>query len=127
LKAVLESKKLVVAHRHNLPFMPPLIKNIFQFALDKIIRQPQEVSRASYVEEFTGMFRKTYGIPCKHDIRVEIIEGGQFNIGDFHPQWHLMDNPLFCIDHTFSKLPTLSSRRKELQLRQEMLYAINDD
>jgi hypothetical protein len=127
LNAASESEKLVIAHRHNLPFMHPLVKNISQFALDKMLRQHQEISPASYDEECTGMFRKTYGIPCKHEIRVKILEGGQFSIGDFHPQWHLMDNPLFHIDQTVSNVPTLSPRRKELQLLREMLYAIDDD
>jgi hypothetical protein len=44
LDAASESEKQVFAHRHNLPFMHPLVKNISQFALVKILRQLREVS-----------------------------------------------------------------------------------
>jgi hypothetical protein len=94
LNAASESEKIVFAHRHNLPSIHPLVKNVSQFVLDKKICQHQEISEASYDEEGTAMIRKTYGISCKHEIRVKILKGGQFSIGYFHPQWHIMDNPL---------------------------------
>jgi hypothetical protein len=48
LNAALESEKLVIAHRHNLPFMHPLVKNISHFALEKMLHQYQEISQVIY-------------------------------------------------------------------------------
>ncbi|KAJ3213175.1 hypothetical protein HDU81_002006, partial [Chytriomyces hyalinus] len=120
--------------------MRALVKNISHFALDKMLRQYEEVLRTSELGQCTGEFRHIYGIPCKHDIGNKLQEGGQFTLSDIHPQWVLQQNPLFNTASTEPLLPPAttpllppvtsgpsSPRRVALQLLQEKVYAVDRD
>ncbi|KAJ3221630.1 hypothetical protein HDU78_000371, partial [Chytriomyces hyalinus] len=129
LNATMECKKLVIAHRHSLPFMQLLVKNISHFALDKMLRQYEEVLKRMELDQCTGGFQRIYGLPCKHEISIKVQERGQFTLNDVHAQWSLQQNPLF---NTVLPLPPivsapLSPRSKALQQIKEKMYAIDDD
>ncbi|TPX75717.1 hypothetical protein CcCBS67573_g03038 [Chytriomyces confervae] len=117
LNAAMEREKLAIAHQHSHFFMRALVKNISHFALNKMLRQYEEVLRTSELDQCT--------------------EGGQFTLSDIHPQWVLQQNPLFntaatALPATAPLLPPvnlgpLSPRRNALQQLQEKLYAVDRD
>ncbi|TPX65427.1 hypothetical protein CcCBS67573_g08134 [Chytriomyces confervae] len=128
LNATMECQKLAVAHRHNLPFMKLLVKNISQFALDKMLRQYEETLKGQNFGHCTGEFQRTYGIPCKHEIQLKVQQEGQFSVADIHPQWVLQKNPLFATLPTPSPATSvpLSPRRNMMQTQQK-LYTVDED
>ncbi|KAI9916000.1 hypothetical protein PsorP6_006923 [Peronosclerospora sorghi] len=130
LNSAMESEKLVSAHRHKLAFMHPFVKKIFHFALDKMLRQYEKIYQIGDNEACAGMFRKSFGIPCQHEIKAKMEGSGGFDVHDFHTQWHLYQNPLFPDSGGASNEAPLSPRRRELQrclqinIPHELLFVI---
>ncbi|KAJ3386991.1 hypothetical protein HDU80_000266, partial [Chytriomyces hyalinus] len=129
LNATMECQKLAVAHQHNLPFTKLLVKNISQFALDKMLRQYKEPLKGLNFGHCTGEFRSMYGILCKHKIQLKVQQEGQFSVADIHLQWVLQQNPLFASLPTPSPATSvpLSPQRNMMQMLQQKLYTVDED
>ena len=95
LNAETESENHLVAQRHMLPFMRILIKKLLKFGLDQMLNQYQMISKTNTLDHCTGLFRKSFAIPCQHEINTKIQNGEQLHVDDFHSQWYLDQNPLF--------------------------------
>ncbi|KAJ3216449.1 hypothetical protein HDU81_001093, partial [Chytriomyces hyalinus] len=52
--------------------MKLLVKNIAQFALDKMLRQYEETLKGQDLGHCTGGFQSMHGIPCKHEIQLKV-------------------------------------------------------
>jgi Zinc knuckle len=127
LNAQMESEKNVVAHRHTMPFMKPLLKRISKFALDKMLDQHRQSLDMSEEDACTSIFQQSYGIPCKHDIKRRIAEGRRFELSDIHVQWHLERNPYSNAASRVSSEAPLSPRQRQLKALQDRLYSLEDD
>ena len=82
LNAGIEPEKLVIAHRHALPFMSEIVKKVSQFALDKMMHHYETVSKLSHAENdvmCTGSFRRSFGIPCGHVVKSKMEKCMEIN------------------------------------------------
>lgn len=86
LAAYEERDKLKVNHSHQLPIFQNLLHKVSRYALNKIFEQYQ---KADEVSECKGMFTKTFGLPCQHQIREYKQRGESIQLMDVGQQWRL--------------------------------------
>ncbi|PTQ46629.1 hypothetical protein MARPO_0010s0039 [Marchantia polymorpha] len=109
LHAVREEIGSVLAHQHiRVPHMlritlfANLVGRITRFALNLLDGRRQQLNGNAKLPECTGVFRKTLGLPCAHDL-AKIPAGAGVLLTDVHPHWHL-DNPVVSEPATMSNI-----------------------
>ncbi|KAI9912095.1 hypothetical protein PsorP6_009462 [Peronosclerospora sorghi] len=93
LNAKIESDKSTLAHRYVVEFMNPLVKKVSEHALDKLLEQYNYIDMDDG-DECTGLFRASFGVPFRHEIKRRIEENGRFHIRDINRQWYLVAPPV---------------------------------
>jgi hypothetical protein len=82
-------ESIIINHRHRLDVFQNLIYKVSQYALNKLHDQFSMIDHSMQPTLCTGKFRKTFGIPCTHQIRERIECGTPLALSDIHIQWHL--------------------------------------
>jgi hypothetical protein len=80
-----ETEKMQVPHRHNIPLLHGLIGKVSQFALDKLLEQLGYTTES----ECTGQFTSVYGLPCVHILHKYQQDGRALTLNMIHYQWWL--------------------------------------
>ncbi|KAI9910743.1 hypothetical protein PsorP6_010322 [Peronosclerospora sorghi] len=126
LNAKIESDKSTLSRRHAVEFMKPLVKKVSKHALDKLMGQYNNSIDMDDGGEFTGLFRASFGVPCRHEIKRHINENGRFHIGGIHRQWHLVA-PSVVQPAAVSAEPCSSPRKILMRTLEQRLYEAEDD
>jgi len=82
-------QSIIVNNRHRLDVFQNLIYKVSQYALNMLYEQFLIIDLSMLPTVCTGKFRKTFGIPCTHQIRGRIECGTPLELADVHIQWHL--------------------------------------
>ncbi|KAI9918990.1 hypothetical protein PsorP6_011291 [Peronosclerospora sorghi] len=118
LNAKIKSEKSNLAHRHAVKFMKPLVKKLLDLYNNSIDMDDGD--------ECTGLFRTSFGVPCRHEIKRRIKENGRFYIGDIHRQWHLVAPPVVQPVAVAAE-PCSSPRKSLMRTLEKRLYEADDD
>ncbi|KAI9905355.1 hypothetical protein PsorP6_013789 [Peronosclerospora sorghi] len=126
LYAKIKSDKSTLAHRHADEFMKPLVKKVSKHALDKLLEQYNNYIDMDDGDKCKGLFRASFGVPCRHDIKRRIKDNGRFHISDIHRQWHLVAPPLVQpVD--IAAEPCSSPRKSLMRTLEQRFYEADDD
>ncbi|KAI9905798.1 hypothetical protein PsorP6_013511 [Peronosclerospora sorghi] len=106
--------------------MKPLVKKVSKHALDKFLAQYNNSIDMDDGDAFTGLFRSSFGVPCRHEIKRRIKENGRFHIGDIHRQWHLVAPPVVQPVAVAAE-PCSSPRNSLMRTIEQRLYEADDD
>jgi hypothetical protein len=90
LRKHIEEDKIKIAHLHRLPVMSRLVNQISNFSLRKIREQHSQSLQDE--SDCTGLFTKTYGLPCRHTIKEYIQQKKPLELELVHSQWYLYTN-----------------------------------
>ena len=112
-------ESMIVNNRHRLDVFQNLIYKVSQYALNKLYEQFLMIDLSMQPTVCTGKFRKTFGIPCKHEIRDSIECGTPLALSDVHIQWHLQ---LILNEDTVENHQQDSPRKRLLAEMEEKLY-----
>ncbi|XP_021840674.2 protein FAR1-RELATED SEQUENCE 5-like [Spinacia oleracea] len=66
IKTQVESEKLRVPHKYNVPYFKDLMNKVSIFALKKLYKQYEMASLGTLKAQCTGNFVATMGLPCAH-------------------------------------------------------------
>ncbi|OAE32239.1 hypothetical protein AXG93_1089s1040 [Marchantia polymorpha subsp. ruderalis] len=102
LKAAKAKEHIRVPHMLRITLFANLVGRITHFALNLLDGRRQQLNGNAKLPECTGVFRKTLGLPCAHDL-AKIPAGAGVLLTDVHPHWHL-DNPVVSEPATMSNI-----------------------
>ncbi|KAI9919478.1 hypothetical protein PsorP6_017781 [Peronosclerospora sorghi] len=77
-------------------------------------------------DEYTGLFRASFVVPCRHEIKRRIKENGRFHIGNIHRQWHLVAPPVVQPVAVAAE-PCYSPRKSLIRTLEQRFYEADDD
>ena len=112
---------MVVNNRNRFDVFQNLIYKVSQHALNMLHKQYLKIDHTKQPTVCTGKFKKTFGIPCTHQVRDSIESGIPLVLSDVHIQWHLQLNFHEDTIDTQEFLPS-TPRKRLLEEMKEKLY-----
>ena len=88
--ALLDSNRSRIPHANMNQLYEQLLGRISHYALGLLHSQRQRLVLETPLKACTGLFRKSIGLPCAHEMQQRISIHGSLVLEDCHQHWHLV-------------------------------------
>ena len=126
LNAEMERQKLIISHHLRDDIFKDLHYKVSLFALEKVYEQLKYLEGEGIDSVCTGIFTKTWGLPCKHTLLEYVQFQKPILLSDIHSQWLLDPNPLQTNESISDEDITMSPRTRFMEDMERVLYGNND-
>ena len=126
LNAEMERQKLISSHHLRDNIFKELHYHVSLFALEKMYEQLILLEGESNESVCTGLFTKTWGLPCKHTILRCVEVEKPISLSTIHNQWLLDPNPLSSNESLSHEDISMSPRARFMEDMGRQLYTSND-
>jgi len=127
LNAEIRRQQIIVSHHLKQDAFRHLHSKVSLFALGRLHEQLKHVLDGQHTGDCSGKFTKTWGLPCKHMLRIHLERGTCLSLHDIHPQWHLDTNPIGTQQYEANAPdePLVTPRKRLLMDIEKQLYSDN--
>jgi len=127
LNTEIRRQQVKIPHFLNRHIFRELHYKVSFFAMGKLQEQLQLTDDGSNGAECGGKFKKTWGLPCKHDLRLHLLRGTCIPLDAIHPQWQLQNAPIGieAFEANDRGAAQITPRKKMLSSIEKLLYTPN--